>query len=238
VARDRLVLWYSPMVRYLAVRKGRELPSHVDVEDLVSSGLLALVTAVDRFDPAKGATFEQYAWTRVKGAIVDELRHQDWASRSTRRLAREIERARERWLAAHGTLPSESDLARVVKIDVSELRERLDELERASIVSLNAPARSSDDDSVLEVVDTVAAEPGEHQPEAATLSAERGLVFRSAIATLSQRERRVLTLVHVHHMAGADVGRELGVSESRVSQILSGVRSKLRVHIEAYDTVA
>ena len=237
-ARDRLVLWYSPMVRYLAARKGRELPGHVDVEDLVSCGLLALVRAVERFDPAKGATFEQHAWTRVTGAIVDELRRQDCASRSTRRLARQIEQARERWLAAHGTQPSEPDLARVLGIEAGELRDRLEELERASVVSLNAPARSSDDGSPLEVGETVAAEPGDHDPEVVTLSAERSRVLRGAIASLSEREQRILTLVHVHHLGGAEIGRELGVSESRISQILSGVRSKLRDSVEAYDSAA
>jgi RNA polymerase sigma factor for flagellar operon FliA len=225
------------MVRYLAARKGRGLPAHVDIEDLVSCGLLALVAAVDRFDPAKGATFEQYAWTRVTGAIVDELRRQDWASRSTRKLARELERARERWLAVHGTQPSESDLARVLGIDAGVLRDRLDELERASVVSLNAPARGSDGDFALEVGDTLAAGAGGHDPEAATLSAERSRVLRGAIASLSERERHILTLVHLHHMGGAEIGRELGVSESRISQILSGVRSKLRDPVEAYDAV-
>src|SRR6185437_1627369 len=93
-ARDRLVLSYAPMVKYLACRKVRELPAHCELDDLVSCGLLALIAAVDRFDPAKGATFEQYAWTRVSGAIMDELRRQDWAPRSLRRNGRAIERAR------------------------------------------------------------------------------------------------------------------------------------------------
>ena len=91
---------------------------------------------------------------------------------------------------------------------------------------------------MLEVGDTVAAETAEYQPETAMLSAERGRIFRSAVAGLSVRERQILTLVHVHHLGGAEIGRELGVSESRISQILSGVRSKLRDSVEAYDSVA
>ncbi len=87
-SRDRLVLAYSPMVKYLASRKARELPSHCELDDLVSCGVVAIIEAVDRFDPAKGATFEQYAWTRVAGSIVDELRRQDRVSRSSRTLAR------------------------------------------------------------------------------------------------------------------------------------------------------
>jgi len=109
-ARDRLVLSYAPMVKYLACRKVRELPAHCELDDLVSCGLLALIAAVDRFDPAKGATFEQYAWTRVSGAIMDELRRQDWAPRSLRRNGRAIERAREAWQLRTGRLPSDEEL--------------------------------------------------------------------------------------------------------------------------------
>ena len=105
-ARDRLVLSYAPMVKYLACRKVRELPAHCELDDLVSCGLLALIAAVDRFDPVKGATFEQYAWTRVSGAIMDELRRQDWAPRSLRRNGRAIERAREQWQLRTGRLPT------------------------------------------------------------------------------------------------------------------------------------
>src|SRR5690242_8175723 len=91
-ARNRLILSYVGMVKHLAHRKARELPAHYEVEDLVSAGLEALIAAVDRFDPAKGG-FESYAWTRVSGALIDELRRADWAPRSLRRSARELEKA-------------------------------------------------------------------------------------------------------------------------------------------------
>ena len=237
-ARDRLVLSYSPMVRYLAAKKARELPSHCELEDLVSCGLLALIGAAERFDPARGATFEQYAWTRVAGAIVDELRRQDWVPRSARRLGREVERARERWVVAHGAPPTEAELAGTLGIGTRELRDRLQELDRASICSLNAPARGGDEDSDLEIGETVTAPPGHCHPEQATLASERSLVVRRAIESLSDRERHVLTLLHVHHLAGAEIGKEIGVSESRVSQILSAIRAKLHEHVEAYDSAA
>ena len=105
-SRDRLVLSYAPMVKYLTCRKVRELPAHCQLDDLVSCGLLALIAAVDRFDAAKGATFEQYAWTRVSGAIMDELRRQDWAPRSLRRSGRAIERARGSGSRAPAALPA------------------------------------------------------------------------------------------------------------------------------------
>ena len=131
-ARDQLVLAYSPMVRFLAARKVRELPSHCELDDLVSCGILALIEAIDRFDPRKGASFEQYAWTRIAGSIVDELRRQDWASRSVRRNGRKIEQARERLYARNGVQPSERELAGELKVSHGELRASIQDFERAT----------------------------------------------------------------------------------------------------------
>jgi RNA polymerase sigma factor for flagellar operon FliA len=234
-ARDRLILSYAPMVRYLASKKVRELPAHFELDDLVSCGLLALVNAVDRFDPAKGATFEQYAWTRITGAIVDELRRHDWASRSARRLGREVEKVRDGFLAREGRMPNENELAGALKMEVTELRSRLEELDRAELVSLNAPTVSADDSGSLEIGDTIEAERQEGNPELATLASERSRVLREAISSLSERERQILTLLHVHHMKGAEIGQMMGFSESRVSQILAGIRTKLRDKVAAYE---
>jgi RNA polymerase sigma factor FliA len=236
-SRDRLILSYAPMVRYIASRKLRELPGHCDLDDLASSGLVALMEAIDRFDPQKGASFEQYAWTRVAGAFVDELRRQDWASRSVRRVGRRIERARDSFAARHGVPPTEEQLARELGMTAAELRTSLDEIDRADVGSLNAPARGAEDGLSLEVGDTVVAPEGELGPEATALVSERNAAMRDAIARLSERERRVLALVHVHELPGAEIGRMLGVSESRVSQILAGIRRKLKDQLGAYDGV-
>jgi RNA polymerase sigma factor for flagellar operon FliA len=236
-ARDRLVLSYAPMVKYLAGRKVRELPAHCELEDLISCGLLALIGAVDRYDPDKGATFEQYAWTRVSGAIMDELRRQDWASRSVRRQSREIERARDAWVSAHGHLPTESELAAELDVPVEELRRRGEEIERADLLSLNAPARGNEEAMSVEVGDTLEAPIGAHDPELATLASERADAVKAAIAGLSPREQEILTLLHVHHLQGAEIGRILGVSESRISQILAAIRRKLKDAIDAYEGV-
>src|ERR1700728_518308 len=94
--RDQLIFIFTPMVRYIVYRKVREVPSHCDVEDFLSCGVEALIRSIERYDPDKGATLEQYAWTRIHGAVIDELRRYDWAPRSVRRLEREMNRARER----------------------------------------------------------------------------------------------------------------------------------------------
>ena len=234
-ARDRLVLAYAPMVKYLASRKARELPAHCELDDLVSCGLVAVVEAVDRFDPAKGATFEQYAWTRVAGSIVDELRRQDRVSRSSRSLARSIDRTQERWLVQNGRQASEKELAAELKIGITELRERTGELDRANVVSLNAPAG---DEQTGEIGETIGAAPGPEDPDRALLNREKTAVFKQAIETLSDRERDVLTLVYVGGLQGAEIGRRLGVTESRVSQILAAARTKLRTELAAYEASA
>jgi RNA polymerase sigma factor for flagellar operon FliA len=236
-ARDQLVLLYSPMVNYLATKKARELPDHCELEDLVSCGLIALIEAVDRFDPVKGATFEQYAWTRVTGAIVDELRRQDWASRSVRRFGRKADRARDAFVAKNGVAPSEHELAKELQMDVSEVRDRIGDLDRADVVSLNAYARGTEDTVTVEVGDTIEAPQGDHDPELTLLLRERSSVVRRAIESLSDREKTILSLVYVQHLPGAEIGRMLGVSESRVSQILSGIRQELKEKIERYERV-
>ncbi len=236
-ARDQLVLLYSPMVNYLASKKARELPDHCELEDLVSCGLIALIEAVNRFDPIKGATFEQYAWTRVTGAIVDELRRQDWASRSVRRFGRKADRARDSFIAKNGHAPSEAELAKELQIDVAELRDRAEDLDRADVVSLNSFARGTEDAVAVEVGDTVEAPAGDHDPELTLLLRERSSVVRRAIEGLSDREKTILSLVYVKHLPGAEIGRMLGVSESRVSQILSGIRQELKDKIERYERV-
>jgi RNA polymerase sigma factor FliA len=232
-ARDRLILAYSPLVKYLALKKARDLPTHCELEDLVSCGLVAVVEAVDRFDPAKGATFEQFAWMRVTGAIIDELRRLDRVSRSSRVLARSIERAQDAWFARIGTQPSESELAGELNIEVQELRELQSELDRAQVVSLNAPTSRGQEQH--EIGETIAAPIGRHDPERALLGRERLECFRTAVTTLSERERMVLGLVHVNHVEGAEISRLLGVSESRVSQILSSARRKLRDELATYE---
>src|SRR2546421_8628397 len=104
--RDRLVLTFAPMVKYIVYRKVREIPARFDVEDFISCGLEALIRSIDRYDPDKGAGLEQYAWTRIHGAVLDELRTHDWAPRSLRRFERELTRAQKTFQALYGRRPT------------------------------------------------------------------------------------------------------------------------------------
>src|SRR5215468_2004347 len=109
--RDRLVLTFAPMVKYIVYKKAREIPARCEVEDFISCGLEALIRSIERYDPAKGATLEQFAWTRIHGAVLDELRRQDWAPRSLRRWERDIAKAREAFIVLHSRRPSREELA-------------------------------------------------------------------------------------------------------------------------------
>jgi RNA polymerase sigma factor FliA len=234
-SRNRLVLSYAPMVKYLAVRKVRDLPAHCELEDLVSSGLVALTCAVDRFDPDKGATFEQYAWTRISGAILDELRRQDWAPRSLRRSVRTADDARARWQTQHGCAPTDRELADVLDLTVPELRGQERLRSQADVLSLNSPTQSSDDSIGMEIGDLVHAHAQDTDPELATLAHERSAAFGKAVASLSDRERRILLLVIVDELRGYEVGQVLGISQGRVSELLSGIRRKLNTGMRNYD---
>src|SRR3712207_741165 len=125
--RDRLILSLAPLVKVIVYRKVRNVPAHVEVDDFISVGLEGLIQSIDRFDPSKGATLEQYAWTRIHGAVLDELRRQDWAPRSVRRWERDIESAVEEFKVLHERRPTKDELAEALGCTREELQRRRDE---------------------------------------------------------------------------------------------------------------
>src|SRR6187402_1425825 len=153
--RNRLVMTYAPLVKYIVYKKVREMPARCEVEDFISCGLEALIQSIERYDPAKGATLEQYAWTRIHGAVLDELRRQDWAPRSVRRWERDIERAADEFTTQHGRRPSQPELAESMGTTVAELRKRRDEITQSDLTSLNTLVLS-DDETTIERIDTIA----------------------------------------------------------------------------------
>src|SRR3984957_16060744 len=143
--RDRLVLTFAPMVKYIVYRKVREMPARCEVEDFISCGLEALIRSIDRYDPERGATLEQFAWTRIHGAVLDELRRNDWAPRSLRRWERDISRARERFIALYGRAPSRTELSEAVGLSEADLDRRLGDIQRSDVGSLNVLVLGEDD---------------------------------------------------------------------------------------------
>ena len=226
-ARNRLVMTFAPLVKYIVFKKVRELPSRCEVEDFISCGLEALIASIDRYDPEKGATLEQFAWTRIHGAVIDELRRLDWAPRSLRRWERDIARARDQFAAVHGRPPSRAQLAEALAMPVEELRRRQDEIAVSDITSLNAMV-VSDEESTVERIDTLAAADDRLDPQHATATEEAKERFRAAFERLPRREREVAVLLYVKNLTLREIGDILGVSESRVCQIHTQLKRTLR----------
>ncbi len=224
--RNRLVVALMPLVRHVVYRKVRELPARYEVEDFVSCGLEALVAAIDRFDPAKGASLEQFAWIRVRGAVLDELRRQDWAPRSLRRWERDVARARERFTSVEGRRPSHVELADALDTTVAELRAKQAEVAQAEVGSLNVTV--ADEDSGTERIDTLRCDDERSDPEQAAALGEAKHRFRSAFDGLPERDREVAVLLYVKNMTLREIGDHLGVSESRVCQIHSHLKAQLK----------
>jgi RNA polymerase sigma factor FliA len=234
-ARDRLVLSYAPMVKYLATRKLRGAPAHVSLDDLVAAGLLRLVQAVDGFDPALGATFEQYAWTRVAGGVLDELRKADWAPRSVRRRLREIEAARGPLERKLGRPAGNAEIAWQIGIPVEDVQDALEAAQRADVSSLNSTINDGEDGGV-EVIETVG-DPG-RSPEQEMMAQERASVIREALSALTEREQLIVQMVFVEGRSAREASAVIGVSESRISQVTNQIRSKLAAHLGFYDAQA
>ena len=226
-ARNRLVMTFAPLVKYIVFKKVRELPARCEVEDFISCGLEALIASIDRFDPDKGATFEQFAWTRIHGAVLDELRRLDWAPRSLRRWERDINKARDQFTSLHGRRPTREELADMLAVTPEELRRRQDDIAVSDVTSLNALV-ISDDETTVERIDTVAACDSRLDPEQAATAQAAKDKFRRAFDTLPQREREVAVLLYVKNLTLREIGDILGVSESRVCQIHSQLKRTLK----------
>ena len=231
-SRDRLVLTFAPLVKFIVYKKLRELPGRCEIEDFISCGLEALIGAVDRYDPTKGATLEQYAWTRIHGAVLDELRRQDWAPRSVRRLERDISRAADAFTSLHGRTPQDEELADALAITPAALCRHRAEIARSDVTSLNTLVLG-DEQTAVERIDVLTSADGTGDPEEQHERTEAKEKFRAAFARLPKREREIAVLLYVEHLTLAETGAIIGVSESRVCQLHAGLKKSLRVSLQA-----
>jgi RNA polymerase sigma factor for flagellar operon FliA len=221
--RDRLILTYAPLVKYVAGRLGSGLPAHVDADDLVSYGLLGLMGAIERYDPDRDVKFETYAITRIKGSIIDELRSMDWVPRSVRARAREIERAIADLERRLHRAPTDAEIAEKVGISQDELEDSLTDISRSSIAALdelwtvNTGGTSGSGDQVA-LIDTIE-DADAPDPQGALSEVEMKEAVGDAIARLPEREKLVVTLYYYEELTLREIGEVLGVTESRVSQL-------------------
>jgi RNA polymerase sigma factor for flagellar operon FliA len=232
--RNRLVLTYVPLVKHIVYKKLRELPASCEVDDLISCGIETLIGAIDKYDPAKGASLEPYLWTRIHGAVLDELRRRDWAPRSLRRLERDLAKAQETFTGAHGRSPTRLELATMMNMTPAELREKEYEIRRSDLTSLSSLA-VTDGDGRVELIETIQADDPEIDPEQQAAREEARAKFRRAFERLSAREREVAVLLYVKNLTLREIGEVLEVSESRVSQIHSQLKRRIRERL-THDT--
>jgi RNA polymerase sigma factor for flagellar operon FliA len=230
--RDRLVLTLAPLVKYIVYKKVKEIPARCEVDDFISCGLEALIRSIDRFDPSRGASLEQFAWTRIHGAVLDELRRLDWAPRSLRRLEREVRQADGRFTTLYGRRPTRVELADAVGISVRDLSEHIDDVTRADVGSLNQMVLG-DEECEIERIETLISVDEETNPELAAMRSDAVKRFRAAFDRLGARDRQVAVLLYVDQLTLREIGEVIGVTESRVSQIHAELRRKLRLALAA-----
>ncbi|MBV8064294.1 MAG: RNA polymerase sigma factor WhiG [Actinobacteria bacterium] len=229
--RDRLIVTYAPLVKYVAGRLGSGLPAHVDDEDLVSYGLLGLIGAIERFDPDREIKFETYAIARIRGAIIDELRALDWVPHSVRSRARDIERAIAELEGKLGRAPTDEEIAGKLGITDEELNESLSEISRSSIAALDElwTVSGSGGDQVA-LIDTIE-DTEAPDPQGSLSQTELREAIADAIARLPEREKLVVTLYYYEELTLREIGEVLGVTESRVSQLHTKAILRLKARL-------
>jgi len=229
--RDRLIITYAPLVKFVAGRLGSGLPAHVDENDLVSYGLLGLIGAIERYDPDRDVKFETYAIARIKGSIIDELRAMDWVPRSVRARARDIERAIAKLEGKLHRAPTDEEIASEVGLSEEELNDSLTDISRSSIAALDElwTISSSGGDQVA-LIDTIE-DTSEPDPQGALAMSERREALGDAIARLPEREKIVITLYYYEELTLREIGEVLGVTESRVSQLHTKAILRLKARL-------
>jgi RNA polymerase sigma factor for flagellar operon FliA len=232
VDRDQLLLEHLPTVRYLARRIHERLPQHVELDDLISAGVVGLIDAFSKFDHTKQVQFKSYVQFRIRGAILDSLRTLDWSPRELRRKGRAVEEAIRSVTHKLGRVPSEQEIAHEMELGLSEYQHLLGELKGLEIGSLHMERTEDSGDEELAYL------PGapDEDPLFRCLQGEMKQRLTDAIEELPEKERIVLTLYYYEELTMKEIGLTLGVVESRVSQIHSSAVVRLRAALAGLRT--
>lgn len=235
--REELITRYIYLVKYVAGRMASRLPSHVDLGDLTSAGLMGFLTAMDAYDPDREVDFPTYALNRIRGAILDELRGLDWAPRFLRKKAREVERALASLEQNFQRPPTDAEVAAHLQVSVPDYRGMLSQVSGATLLSLDEGWNEGGSDGASRHAVQDSAEP---DPFTQLARKERRAILGKLIEGLPDQEKTVLALYYYEELTMKEIGRVLDISESRVSQIHAAsvlrLRARLRRHrLEAGD---
>jgi RNA polymerase sigma factor for flagellar operon FliA len=227
--RDEMIKKHLELVNFIVARLSIGLPSWIDKRDLVNTGVIGLIDAVNNFDPSKGVKFETYASTRIRGAIIDELRSLDWIPRSTRAKSREIEHAISNLVGSLGRLPTDEEIADELEWDLGKYYKTLEQVSGTTMLSLDEQIEISSGGEPVKRIDTVKSD-----DENVLESIEhRELVDNvvTILKTLSEQERLAIALYYYEELTLKEIGLVMNVSESRVSQIHTAAILKLKVKL-------
>ena len=223
---DTLVRNNLPLVSYAVAEIAGRIPSHVNRDDLLSAGMYGLVQAATSFDATRGAEFATYAKRRIRGALLDELRSRDWATRSVRDMARQVVAASDELTNALGRTPTSAEVAQRVGVDVNVVAQLSADVDRAIVLNYESIVLGSESEALLPT-NTV-------DPEAQILAREKCAYLDGAVASLPERMRFVVTASFYEDRTLKEIAEELGVAESRVSQIRSDALALLRDGMNAH----
>ena len=228
--KNDLLKRFAPLVRHVVERVAATLPRNVDHEDLYSAGVLGLLDAHAKFDTRKGVKFETYAVWRIKGAVLDQLRALDWASRSMRRKARNLDGVTRKLDQKLGRAASEEEVARELKMSRDDFYRLLDHVRGAVLVSLDE-ARTNDGEDQGTLADHLA-DPNSIDLESRLEDDQTKRMLLRAIDLLPEQERLVVALYYYEHLTLKEIGRTLGISESRVSQVHTRAMSRMKLRMQ------
>jgi RNA polymerase sigma factor FliA len=230
-SREKLILHYAPLVKYVAGRVSSGLPPSVEFGDLVSYGVFGLLDAIEKYDPSRGIKFETYALARIKGAIIDELRADDWVPRSVRFKAREIERAYATLETELRRIPTDEEVAQKLEMSIEEYNNVLNKMSFVSLVALDELwSVGGDKTEKITLADTV--EDVKVKDPSQTFEIEEMKdIIAEAINRLPERERIVVTLYYYEGLTMREIGEVLSVTESRVCQMHTKAILRLRARL-------
>ncbi|WP_058485178.1 FliA/WhiG family RNA polymerase sigma factor [Defluviitalea phaphyphila] len=229
--KEKLIMEYAPLVKYVAGRLNIYLGQNVEYEDLISYGIFGLIDAIDKFDIKKGVKFETYASLRIRGAILDSIRKLDWIPRSLRQKHKEIEKIYAELEAELGRAPTDEELAKKMGLEVKETREILKKINLISLISLEEYVEQNSEFSVE------SSSKSSEQPENYLEKQELKRILKEYIEKLPEREQKVLFFYYFEDLTLKEISAIMGVSESRISQLHTKAITRLRSKLGKYKNI-
>ena len=230
--REEVIIQYSPMIKYVANRIAMRLPPHIEVDDLISVGVLGLMDAISKYDSSRGAKFKTYAEFRVRGAILDELRSLDWVPRSIRQKASQVDKVVQGLQAKLRRTPEDEEVAQEMGLSLDQFHETLNETKSIPIFSLEDLGIAKESGDQQSLLDCLAGK-ADADPQTQVRLVELKEIIAKAIDALPEKERLMVSLYYYEELTMKEIGAVLDITESRVSQIHSKAVYRLRTKLKA-----